>query len=921
MFGDVCSREKTSPAVGFILFTLGLLSACGGGGGETKNGNTAPQMPLAAHINVAENSATTGYAPHATDSEADELSYHISGGADQSLFTLENENSALHFVTPANFENPADENGDNRYLVEITATDGRGGSTTQTVTVAIIDTNETPVFTSLNYVEVQENNLSAFYTAAAQDDDNHALSFELSGGDDQAHFQVDTQNGNVFFTAPPDFENPNDINGDNLYQFELSVTDQEGTRAHIGIDVRVLDQHILQLETSYPTPNANLGGFVEDTVVRGRIVDIEDGLVEAGDTASVSVNGQPAQLSTDNHWSAQVPIEAPGVTIEIAAEFSDGSFHNIHQRINNQVVLSRVVDVSIDKENNRAFILDWHLDALVSVDLTTGNRTIVSGDSRGTGPHVGNARSIALDKTNNRAIVISSHRTLLSVDLISGDRTRIGESVFNQPEDVIMGTEPNQALVLDVINSGSSRLLEVDLTTGEGTIISSCLPLTGVGQCWQSPISIAIDETNNSAYVLDSGQRAVFLVDLNDGDNQGNRSVLSSNTPEQGVPFQAPVSIIINPEQERLLVVDRDQGVLAVDIDTGEREAFSNINLGQGPNFNQPLGSDLNENTHEILVTGFGHETLLSVDLNNGDRNIASPNVGSGIRLGATVAVGWDNTLNRAIWLDYLLHALVEIDPSSGNRAILSGADIGTGADLYLPAAIELDAANERALIISHSREGNNPQLMSVDLNSGERITLSDNSDGEPILDFPTSISLNTLNGNALALGHNVNELFSIDLETGDREVISDSSNIGEVEFNRPRSIDFDEQNGSAIVLNTDPAALLSVNLENGFRSILSDDSTGLGVQFEEPIAADFHPENRRMYIVDEDIPSILSIDISNGNRSILSANGDGKGLDFANPERITVDTNNDRAFVTDSYYQSLFVVDLISGERALMSK
>jgi hypothetical protein len=39
------------------------------------------------------------------------------------------------------------------------------------------------------------------------------------------------------------------------------------------------------------------------------------------------------------------------------------------------------VDAAIDTTHNRAIVIDYGLDAVIAVDLTTGERSIVSGDS------------------------------------------------------------------------------------------------------------------------------------------------------------------------------------------------------------------------------------------------------------------------------------------------------------------------------------------------------------------------------------------------------------------------------------------------------------------------------------------------------------------------------------------------------------
>ena len=60
------------------------------------------------------------------DSEGSGLTYSLTGGADQGLFTLDSSTGALTFTNPPDFETPGDANGDNDYLTRVTVTDSAG---------------------------------------------------------------------------------------------------------------------------------------------------------------------------------------------------------------------------------------------------------------------------------------------------------------------------------------------------------------------------------------------------------------------------------------------------------------------------------------------------------------------------------------------------------------------------------------------------------------------------------------------------------------------------------------------------------------------------------------------------------------------------------------------------------------------------
>ncbi len=94
-----------------------------------------------AFVSVAENDryVTT---VRAMDADADNVTYAITGGADQDIFTINIKTGELQFVSAPNYEIPVDANVDNIYVLEATASDGKGGVDTQTIAVTITDVNE-----------------------------------------------------------------------------------------------------------------------------------------------------------------------------------------------------------------------------------------------------------------------------------------------------------------------------------------------------------------------------------------------------------------------------------------------------------------------------------------------------------------------------------------------------------------------------------------------------------------------------------------------------------------------------------------------------------------------------------------------------------------------------------------------------------
>jgi Ca2+-binding RTX toxin-like protein len=173
----------------------------------------------------------------AEDGPSNPVSYSFGGGTDDALFSI---NAATGAVTLA--ANPDDETKGS-YSFDVTATDGAGNATTQTVTLEVNDLNAAPEITSGDIGSVIENALNTVvvYTAAANDDgeNNNTLSFSLSG-DDAAQFDIDEDTGEVRFLASQDFENPSDLDGDNIYDINIEVSDGDLTDSK-AIQISVTD--------------------------------------------------------------------------------------------------------------------------------------------------------------------------------------------------------------------------------------------------------------------------------------------------------------------------------------------------------------------------------------------------------------------------------------------------------------------------------------------------------------------------------------------------------------------------------------------------------------------------------------------------------------------------------------------------------
>ncbi len=112
--------------------------------GET-DGNNADHTPVftsAENISTNEKTTITGYTATASDADGHEVTFSLTGGADQAWFSIDTASGVLSFRAPSDFEIPTDSDANNTYMVEITATDG-ANAVSQVVTVTVVDVGGT----------------------------------------------------------------------------------------------------------------------------------------------------------------------------------------------------------------------------------------------------------------------------------------------------------------------------------------------------------------------------------------------------------------------------------------------------------------------------------------------------------------------------------------------------------------------------------------------------------------------------------------------------------------------------------------------------------------------------------------------------------------------------------------------------------
>ncbi|HYC94869.1 MAG TPA: cadherin domain-containing protein, partial [Sphingomicrobium sp.] len=164
----------------------------------------------------------------ATDVDGPAISYAIAGGNDAGLFAIDAATGALTFLSPPDFEAPADFAEDNFYTLTVSASDGTN-SVEQRVEIVVTNVNEGVAITSDGgedsaSLAVSENS-QAVTTVAATDLDGDQVSYAIVGGADADRFTINATTGAIAFITSPNFEAAADADQDNVYEVTVEASD------------------------------------------------------------------------------------------------------------------------------------------------------------------------------------------------------------------------------------------------------------------------------------------------------------------------------------------------------------------------------------------------------------------------------------------------------------------------------------------------------------------------------------------------------------------------------------------------------------------------------------------------------------------------------------------------------------------------
>ena len=157
----------------------------------------------------------------ATSEAGETLTYSLEEGYNPTIFSINASTGELTINAPAYlFSNETDAN---IYRAAVVAKDNKGHSARRQGTLTVNEEDGIPSFTSPAIRSVSEN-VKVLSTVIATSPIGSPLNYSIDGGADSGLFNL-TASGELSFAYAQNFEDPQDLNRDNVYEVNIRVTD------------------------------------------------------------------------------------------------------------------------------------------------------------------------------------------------------------------------------------------------------------------------------------------------------------------------------------------------------------------------------------------------------------------------------------------------------------------------------------------------------------------------------------------------------------------------------------------------------------------------------------------------------------------------------------------------------------------------
>ena len=571
----------------------------------------APNFTSPGRLNVEENQTGTVY----TATADKPVTFSLDTDKDAQVFNLTGAN--LSFRSPPDFENPDDGNKNNIYVVDLIATDALGNVAFKEVTIIVTNVSEPnnpPVFTSAASAAILENAPVAVVVLNVNANDGDGgtidanITYSLSGVDAN-YFIIDSEDGELRFNTSPDFENPDDVGRDNIYNVTVTATDNgdaSGNSSSQAITISVTNEDEGVVENNAPVfSSASSASVAENTPIATVVLDVnatdgDDGAVDAN--VAYTISGIDAEDFTIDSNDGEIRFVAVP-NFENPSDDGGNNVYNITVTANDsesenntstQAILITVTDVDEGTQENTAPIFESSGSVLVVENTPVSTVILDVNATDGDGGVVDANVTYSISGVDDRNFIIDSddgeirfvavpnfenpsddggdnvYDIIVAADDGESENNTSTQAITISVTDVDEGTRENRAPIFSTSGSVSiventpltSIVLDVDATDGDGGAVDQNITYTLSG----------VDATD---FIIDSDNGEIRFTSVPDfedpTDNDGNNIYRMTVMADDGEPENNTTTLSIT-----ITVTDLDDEVLSLEDDSSGLLIYGN---------------------------------------------------------------------------------------------------------------------------------------------------------------------------------------------------------------------------------------------------------------------------------------------------------------------------------------------------------
>lgn len=422
----------------------------------------------------------------------------------------------------------------------------------------------------------------------------------------------------------------------------------------------------------------------------------------------------------------------------------------------------RDIELSLDKKT--AYVTDLERKAVISIDLATGNREVISSASVGTGELITQPESVVLDQANNR-LFVTNWSTIIAVGLDTGDRRLVTSSGLGE------GAESGIYWDLELLSSGNivasdvhnEYLVVISPDTGDRNVYTSKSGM--YERSWRQPEGLALSNGGRSLVVSDAGLGQVVKFDIGD---QSTTVILDRNS--DGFSPNVPIHRFAYDDQNEVIYFAANLFSRVV--------AFQQSSVVGNAIFDEELteeylgiiGSIVVDPVRSYLYYSVRDAaSIYQVDIATGERRaISSPSVGSGVEMRRPVDLYMNQSANQLFALSDTAETLFKIDIDEQKRTVTSSYfyEVGSGDGLSGADIFDVDLHQQLAWVVGF----NNDEIYEVDLSTGDRELISSLEDGNGIsVAYSEDVVYNPQTNSLFITTPNDGYIIQVDRVTGNR--------------------------------------------------------------------------------------------------------------------------------------------------------